>query len=635
MKRIEDDTAKPMVKMKNQLTRFLGLAILVVAMVQCNVNENSLEATLKLSPNDPFQGTMVSSQTFEIDAKEDNVVEGESGTVLVLPKGCFKNGAGETVTENVKVELAEALALDQMLLSNLTTTLAGKLLETGGMIYLNATSNGEQLSISKGKPVYIEIPTEKRKPGMMAYKGIRDENGNMDWVNPQELETFLVSVDLHLLDFYPEGFEAEVTAGLPYKNHQTPTKELLDSLYYSLSVSDGSELLAGLKGTDFNEAYYNLRKEVVNGRYTETSYEVTRMASDSTSEEGSLDAALGNTETCGIDPAIIKTIKSDEFQNTLIATREFETRLQTIFKTCRDDILEIYIQNLDKDLWELDSMAGAALGEQDQSSDFYGYFKQGLTNVENGGSNGALLKAYYHRRLTEIKAQLEAAKAKAMTALQAKNEVAQQVADEYKELLWKREKYRMDKYGFDWTETGWINVDVGTIPKDWRPQRLEMIVDGGKDYDRVHTYVVYTSIKSLYRLNSSDNETFYVGNHEKKQMLMPKKKLAIAISIAYKGEASFLAVKEFETGTEQDIRLALKSSTTAEISAAIQRYDSYEQENRIDKDLEYMALFAQEKKRQEKLKSERDFIGRLWRKSYPCCEIIEYVTTWEETVRYD
>ena len=99
-----------------------------------------------------------------------------------------------------------------------------------------------------------------------------------------------------------------------------------------------------------------------------------------------------------------------------------------------------------------------------------------------------------------------------MKNLNKENEEAQKVADDYKNLLQKRENYRMETYGFNWTETGWINIDNGTLPKDWDEQPLEIIVNNGKQFDRVYTYVIYTSIKSLYRLNTRDNERFYVGN---------------------------------------------------------------------------------------------------------------------------
>lgn len=138
-----------MIKSKSQ--RSIILAFLMVSLVQCN--NTQLSPTLKFQPNDPFKNEMVKSETFDVDAKKDTVITGYEGTVLVLPRGCFKNAKGDIVTEIVKIELAEALILDNMLLSNLTTNSNGQPLETDGMIYFNVTSNGEQVTVNPDIPV--------------------------------------------------------------------------------------------------------------------------------------------------------------------------------------------------------------------------------------------------------------------------------------------------------------------------------------------------------------------------------------------------------------------------------------------------------------------------------------------------
>lgn len=92
----------------------------------------------------------------------DNVVEGEKGSIIICPKGCFVDRNGKIVEKNIDIEIAEALSLEDMLLSNLTTTSDGQLLETDGMIYFNATSDGEQLYINKENPIHIEIPTHQK-----------------------------------------------------------------------------------------------------------------------------------------------------------------------------------------------------------------------------------------------------------------------------------------------------------------------------------------------------------------------------------------------------------------------------------------------------------------------------------------
>ena len=62
------------------------------------------------------------------------------------------------------------------------------------------------------------------------------------------------------------------------------------------------------------------------------------------------------TSSLKINPATIKTIWQAEFNNTNLATTQFEERLFWIHKTCNESILELYINNLDKSLSEIDSM---------------------------------------------------------------------------------------------------------------------------------------------------------------------------------------------------------------------------------------------------------------------------------------
>lgn len=603
--------------MRRKIERTILLTLFSLTLIHC---KQSLTNTVKFQPTDPFKNVIVQSKTFNIDSKLDNVVEGENGTVVVCPKGCFKNKNGEIVEANVKIELSEALTLEEMLLSNLTTTSSGKLLETDGMIYFNATSNGEQLAINKDNPIHIEIPTAEKKAGMMAYKGIRDAKGNMDWVEPKPLDNYLVTVDINSLDFLPPGFQIEVDKGMPFRNYKTATQNLTDSLYYNLSVFHQNDLISeNIRDISYNEPYYNKNKKVENKINADISYVNKKVAEV-------IKAELEEDSTAkiysSIDPAIIKVIKSEKYQNTLISTREFEARLKVIFKSCRNSVLEIYIQNLDKNLYELDSMAASALagteGAQYVHQDFLNFSRQKLTKVKHADKYAELLKGYFKTQFAKVKSELEKEKEKVIEQLADKNKDAQNVVDKYKKLLMKREKYRMETYGFNWTETGWVNIDNGTLPKDWGSQPLEVEVVNGKQFDRVYTYVVYSSIKSLYRLNTTDNKLFYAGNEQDKEMLMPKKQLAHAIAIGYKDELPSIAVKEFETGSETNFSLSLSPTTLNKVKDVISPYENYGNENSISKDLQFMAKLYKDEKRKKELLKENEFVLRLWNIAFPC-----------------
>jgi hypothetical protein len=605
--------------MKKQLLPFY-LSLFLMLICNTNCKQNKIIDTIKMSLNDPFKSTMTESQFFDIKGNQDNVVEGENGTIILMTKGSFKDANGDVITENIKVELTEALAQSDMILSNLNTTSNGKLLETDGMLYFNATSNGKQLIINTDNPIQIQMPTEKKKPNMKAYAGTRDEKGNMNWSEPQPIINYLTIVDLKSLDFLPEDFYSIVERNMPYKSYSIATQNLVDSLYYSFSGKGNRDLMDKYNQEiyQYNEPYYNQNKEVINGKYTAKSYEIHRA-------ENKSDTSIADKKECGIDPAIIKVIKSEKYQNTLIATKEFETRLQTIFKTCRNAVLELYINNLDKNLYEIDALVAKTLGLEDvnATNEFTRFAEQRLTKVKDADKYAQLLRGYYQTQLAKIKAELEAKQLPFKKALLKEQKERDKIVKEYTKLLWKREKYRMEKYGFEWTKTGWINIDNGDLPKTWDEQPLEVRVTNGLQLDRVYTYVVYASIKSLYRLNAYNNEHFYVGNQQDREMLMPKKAQGFIIGIGYKmgnkGEIPWLATKEFVTGSEPKMTLELKISTAKDVKLAIAQFEKYKKENRISEDLKYMEKLY---KNQQKNKiNEREYwlLRDLLLCIEPCC----------------
>jgi len=585
------------------------LFVFSLSLILSNCSGDSLPKKSKLASKDPFEKTIVSSQFFDLINDTDNVIEGEYGTFIAFPKGCFLNSGGDVVSENIKIELAEALSLSEMLLSNLTTTSNGKLLETGGMIFLNATSDGEQLSINKDVPIYIEMPTKNIKPDMMAYTGVRDSVGNMNWIAPRELEKSVIAVDIHSLDFLPERFEQEVHNGLPFRNIHKANKNIVDSLYYDLKLI--VEDVLSENETAPNESYYNSKDDIV---LLDSLLSVEK-------DVGKKDSVY---ENYGVDPSIIKAIKNDHFQNTLISTREFERRLKVIFKLCRSDIIDIYIKNLDKNLWELDSIAGSILEDEKYNDVFRRFAEEKKTKVRGANINSELLKAYYETRLQEITIELEENRAKLLEVRKKEREEKQILVDAYRKVLQEREKYRMERYGFEQTDLGWINIDRGTLEKDWAPERLEVQIENGEDFDQVFSYVVYTSMKSLYRLSSNDNITFYVGNEGSKEMLMPKNKKAILVGVGYLDDKKYFISKEFKTGVESTIELTLQPSTETKIAAYLSRFDTYGAENQIDLDLEYMTLLSESKEEKELRKKEVDFMSKLYRRAYPQYSRLRY-----------
>lgn len=106
--------------------------------------------------------------------------------------------------------------------------------------------------------------------------------------------------------------------------------------------------------------------------------------------------------TCqGINPASIKTIWNPKFNNTNLATKEFEERMPWIHKTCNNSILELYINNLDKKLSTVDSMAFKYL-RGDLREKFKEFAARGDGRVELDNQASKKLSAYYEKQRNAI-----------------------------------------------------------------------------------------------------------------------------------------------------------------------------------------------------------------------------------------
>lgn len=193
-----------------------------------------------------------------VDPKKGATIEGKDGTLIIVPSDAFVDKEGKLITEEVELELIEALKVSDMVAYNLTTMSDDTPLSSGGMIYIQPKVDGEDVFINSERPLYIEIPTDEYNSEMKSWEGKVDENGDINWQNPKELEKYLTKVDFELLDFLPNGFEAAVIAGMPFKTYKNADKKLVDSLYYSLGILS-ENLNSASKLKDFDcDAYDNV-----------------------------------------------------------------------------------------------------------------------------------------------------------------------------------------------------------------------------------------------------------------------------------------------------------------------------------------------------------------------------------------
>ena len=268
-------------------------------------------------------------------------------------------------------------------------------------------------------------------------------------------------------------------------------------------------------------------------------------------------------------------------------------------------------------MWELDSIVADILVDSRYQKDFLSFKKERKTKVAGNHINSSLLRKHYAIKRDEAKRDRQRLFEKLTKIRKEEEHKMDSLKKEYKSLLKKRKRYRMQSYGFEQTELGWINIDRGTAEKDWDYQSLKLIVKEGAKFDKVFSYVFYKSINSLYRLNTNDNMTFYVGDSQSSSMPIPKYKPAVAVVVAYLDDKNFFAIKEFETKTKKILDAEPQEISIEKLKQKLSAFEVNGPENSITIDLNYVKQLVPSRKERQNLFDSHDFLKILKKKSFP------------------
>ena len=169
---------------------------------------------------DSFEGYDVFFQQFDkapdvftISNSTDTTIICQEGISIKIPANSFVLAeSGDSVSGPIEIRAKEFYSIPDILMAALTTTSGDKMLETGGMIHIEAFSENQKLDLATGKSIDIGFPYEEKKEGMELFTGDRNDDGVMDWSQAIQIESEI-----------PQGSEPvqTVTPG--------PPKELLMS----------------------------------------------------------------------------------------------------------------------------------------------------------------------------------------------------------------------------------------------------------------------------------------------------------------------------------------------------------------------------------------------------------------------
>jgi hypothetical protein len=109
-------------------------------------------------------------------------IETADGSFIKFEPESFVFENGDEVTSTILITTKYATTKDIAILEELTTISNGELLESQGMMYVNATSNGRQLRLKKGKSFTVNMKFKNAKEGFQGFNGQSNpENGQINW----------------------------------------------------------------------------------------------------------------------------------------------------------------------------------------------------------------------------------------------------------------------------------------------------------------------------------------------------------------------------------------------------------------------------------------------------------------------
>lgn len=127
-------------------------------------------------------------QHFVIKTNTDSTIIGSEGTIFSIKSNSFITQSGKLVYGKVDIYIKEFYTISDIIFNNLNTTCDDKLLETGGMILIEAFFEDEKCAIIKDKPILVAFPTSLKKNDMRLFFGDWNQE-KINWTTIDAINT--------------------------------------------------------------------------------------------------------------------------------------------------------------------------------------------------------------------------------------------------------------------------------------------------------------------------------------------------------------------------------------------------------------------------------------------------------------
>ena len=192
------------------------------------------------------------ADTFKIDNKQDTILIAAKGSRIRIPANAFLLPNGTPPVGNVKISVIEAFSVRDIIGHNLHTTSNGHLLETGGMINIEASANGVMLSLKADQTIEVAIPKNEDQQGMELFYEVKLDDGSITWMPADQLDSTKEEAPDTIQYAYYEDGSVVVTDGDNTTEVIAYPEELYDYHLRYINWRDNGLSDLKLKGTTQN-----------------------------------------------------------------------------------------------------------------------------------------------------------------------------------------------------------------------------------------------------------------------------------------------------------------------------------------------------------------------------------------------
>ena len=159
---------------------FLIIFVVFACIILSCQKEHSLQ---KFSLNGSVNDISYSEKTFLVNNHADILLKTPTGLKIHFPAYAFVNQLGQTIADNITIEIKEILKPDAMILQNVLSVSGSELLESGGEFYVGVKSGPDKLKMAPGVYMKMDLPNiGVNLSGMQVFNGRIDTiTGNFNW----------------------------------------------------------------------------------------------------------------------------------------------------------------------------------------------------------------------------------------------------------------------------------------------------------------------------------------------------------------------------------------------------------------------------------------------------------------------